>query len=159
LPTYLITVLGFSALGGGVFAALPFLLAGIADLIGGWLTDRLSKTSRLRVGRCHLGFVAFLTCGAFVFASTPPPPAGWRATMFALGLAAADLGLGAGWAVPLDVAPDHPGVRTGCMNTVGNLGGLACPLVVGMAVDRWQSWTLPFYVTAGVYACGALAWL
>jgi hypothetical protein len=33
------------------------------------------------------------------------------------------------------------------------------PLVVGIAVDRWGSWTFPFYVTAAVYACGALAWL
>jgi len=30
---------GFSVLDGGVSAALPFLLAGIADLVGGLLTD------------------------------------------------------------------------------------------------------------------------
>jgi MFS family permease len=45
------------------------------------------------------------------------------------------------------------------MNTLGNLGGLVGPLVVGIAVDRWGSWTFPFYVTAIVYACGGLAWL
>jgi hypothetical protein len=33
------------------------------------------------------------------------------------------------------------------------------PLVVAYAVDRWQSWTFPFYVTAVVYAAGALIWL
>jgi len=42
---------------------------------------------------------------------------------------------------------------------LGNLGGLVGPLVVGIAVDRWQSWAFPFYVTALVYAGGALAWL
>jgi hypothetical protein len=31
--------------------------------------------------------------------------------------------------------------------------------VVGVAVDRWGSWTFPFYITAGVYALGALSWL
>jgi MFS family permease len=45
------------------------------------------------------------------------------------------------------------------MNTLGNLGGLIGPLVVGIAVDRWGSWTFPFYVTAIVYASGAAAWL
>jgi MFS family permease len=50
-------------------------------------------------------------------------------------------------------------VITGCMNTLGNLGGLLGPLVVGIAVDRWHSWTFPFYVTAIIYACGACAWL
>ena len=41
----------------------------------------------------------------------------------------------------------------------GNLGGLIGPLVVGVAVQRWGSWTFPLYVTAAVYAAGALAWL
>jgi MFS family permease len=45
------------------------------------------------------------------------------------------------------------------MNTLGNLGGLLGPLVVGIAVDRWHSWTFPFYVTAIIYAFGACAWL
>src|SRR6266851_9361145 len=155
LPTYLIKVLGFSVLGGGVFAALPFLLAGIADLVGGWLTDYLARTRGLRVGRCYLGFGAFLACAALVFASAfpglPTPPI-VKAVLLALALASADLALGACWAVPIDIAPDHAGVITGCMNTLGNLGGMIGPLVVGIAVDRWHSWTFPFYVTAAVYA-------
>ena len=53
----------------------------------------------------------------------------------------------------------HAGVITGFMNTLGNIGGMIGPLVVGVAVDRWHSWTFPFYITALVYAGGALAWL
>ncbi len=159
LPTYLITVLHFSVMSGGLFAALPFLLAGIADLVGGWLTDHLSRQYGLRVGRCHLGFAAFMVCAALVFASTLPVPSIAKAVLLALALASADLALGACWAVPIDIAPDHAGVITGCMNTLGNLGGLLCPLVIGIAVDRWGSWTFPFYVTAVIYATGAIAWL
>jgi sugar phosphate permease len=159
LPTYLIKQLGFSLLAGGLFASLPFLLAGVADLMGGWLTDYLCRTRGLRVGRCYLGFAAFLTCATLVFASTLPVPSIAKAVLLAFALASADLALGACWAVPIDIAPDHAGVITGCMNTLGNLGGLIGPLVVGVAVDRWGSWTFPFYVTAIVYACGALAWL
>ena len=159
LPTYLIKVLGFSLLGGGLFAALPFLLAGIADVAGGWLTDRWSRARGLRAGRCHLGFGAFFTCAMLVFASTLPVPAVVKALLLAAALASADLALGACWAVPIDIAPDHAGVITGCMNTLGNLGGLVGPLVLGLAVDRWHSWTFPFYVTAIIYAGGALAWL
>jgi nitrate/nitrite transporter NarK len=76
-----------------------------------------------------------------------------------MALASADLALGACWAVPIDIAPDHAGVITGFMNTLGNIGGLIGPLVVGYAVDRWHSWTFPFYITALVYAGGAMAWL
>jgi MFS transporter, ACS family, glucarate transporter len=159
LPTFLIKELGLSGGASRVLASLPFVLAGIADLAGGWLTDYLSRTRGLRVGRCYLGFASFLTCGALVFASTLLVPAIAKAVLLAFALASADLALGACWAVPIDIAPDDAGVITGCMNTLGNLGGLIGPLVVGVAVDRWGSWTIPFYVTAAVYAGGALAWL
>src|SRR5439155_13573171 len=36
---------------------------------------------------------------------------------------------------------------------------LPISVVIGVAVDRWHSWTFPFYVTALVYASGAIAWL
>jgi MFS family permease len=159
LPTFLIKVLGFSVFAGGLFAALPFVLAGVADVCGGWLTDRLSRAYGLRVGRCYLGSAAFLLCAALVLVSTLDVSAVSKAVLLASALASADLGLSACWAVPVDVAPQHAGVMTGAMNTLGNLGGLVGPLVLGVAVDRWQSWTIPFYITAAVYAGGALAWL
>jgi ACS family glucarate transporter-like MFS transporter len=159
LPTYLIKVLGFSVFAGGVFSALPFLLAGAADVAGGWLTDHLTRTRGLRAGRCYLGCAAFLTCAALILASTLPVTPVAKALLLALALASADLALGACWAAPIDIAPDHAGVMTGFMNTMGNLGGMVAPLVVGFAVQRWGSWSFAFYVTAIVYAFGALAWL
>jgi MFS transporter, ACS family, glucarate transporter len=159
LPTYLIRELRFSLLAGGLFAALPFALAGVSDLAGGFLTDRLARTRGLRAARCGLGCAAFLGSAALIFASTLAEPRTAKATLLALALASADLALGACWAVCLDVGAEHAGVVTGFMNTFGNLGGLAAPLVVGFAVDRLGSWALPFHVTALVYALGAVAWL
>jgi len=74
-------------------------------------------------------------------------------------LAAADFALSACWAVCLDIGAEHAGVITACMNSVGNLGGLVGPIMVGFMVDRWHSWTMPLYVTAAVYMFGGLAWL
>ena len=103
---------------------------------------------------------AMLLCGAaFLLASTLTAAPVAKAVLIACALASADLALGACWAVPIDIAPNHAGVITGCMNTLGNLGGLVGPLVVGYAVQELGSWTLPFYVTAGVYAFGAMMWL
>jgi MFS family permease len=159
LPTYLIQELGFSAMAGGAFAALPFVLAGAADVTGGWLTDRLSARFGLRAGRSYLGFVAFSSCGLMLFASTMVGGAVAKAVLLAMALAAADFGLSAAWAVCTDITPDHAGVMTGWMNTFGNLGGFVGPLVVGYAIDRWQSWTIPFYIAAVIYVVGAVAWL
>lgn len=159
LPTYLINVLGFSTLAGGAFAALPFLLAGIADVTGGWLTDYLSRTRGLRVGRCYLGCASFLTCAVLLFGSTLIGSPVAKAVLLAFALGSADFALSAAWAVPLDIAPEHAGVVTGWMNTLGNVGGLLGPLVVGFVVEEWQSWGIPFYIAAAIYALGALAWL
>jgi MFS transporter, ACS family, glucarate transporter len=159
LPTYLIRVLGFSVLNGGLLAGLPFLCAGLANLAGGWLTDALARGPGLRAARCGLGFSAFSAGAVLTFASTLVPQPIAKAVLLALALGSVDLALGACWAVCLDIGRDHAGVVTGCMNTFSNLGGLLTPLVVAYAVDRWQSWTLPFYVTAIVYGAGALIWL
>lgn len=160
LPTFLIRELGFSTrVEGRLFAALPFLLAGLANVAGGWLTDRLARDQGLRVARSGLGCAAFLTTAGLLFLSTVTPVPALRAVLLAFALGSADLALSACWAAPLDLAPEHAGVVTGAMNTFGNLGGLMSPLVVGWAVDSLHSWTLPFYVTSLVYVAGALAWL
>jgi MFS transporter, ACS family, glucarate transporter len=159
LPTYLIRELQFSLVAGGFFSSLPFLLAGAANITGGWCTDALARTRGLHTARVSLGSTAFAVCAALILASLLVPAPVAKALLLALALASADFALSACWAVCLDVAPHHAGVVTGFMNTFGNLGGLIGPMVVGLMVDRLGSWTLPLYVTAGVYAVGALAWL
>jgi nitrate/nitrite transporter NarK len=159
LPTYLIQVLGFSAFAGGVLAGLPFVLAGGADLLGGFLTDRLSSLRGLKVGRSLLGCCAFLGSAFLLLGSTAIQARVPKAVLIALALASADLGLAAAWAVCLDVGRRHAGVVTGAMNTFGNLGGMFAPLVVGYVVQRFGSWTVAFQVSAAVYAMGGLLWL
>jgi MFS family permease len=159
LPTYLTTVLHLSATNSWIFSGLPFLLAGLANLAGGWLTDWLARTRGLYAARCGLGCAGFLTCAALVVASALAPQPIAKALLLAFALGAVDLSLGACWAVCLDVSVEHAGVVTGTMNTLGNIGGVLMPLVAGVIVDRTLSWTPVFYVTAAVYALGGLAWL
>lgn len=159
LPTYLVEVLGFSAMASGLFAGLPFLLAGGANLLGGFLTDRLSARYGLRVGRCWLGCASFVGCAMLLGGSTLAEGSVAKAILIALALGSADLALSACWAVCLDVGWHSAGVVTGIMNTFGNLGGVIGPLVVGFLVERSGSWTAPFYVAAAIYVAGGLMWL
>jgi ACS family glucarate transporter-like MFS transporter len=159
LPTYLTTNLHLSTTGGWVFSGLPFFFAGLANLAGGWLTDALAARRGLRVARCWLGCASFLTAAAFVLAAAIVPQPIAKALFLAFALGSVDLSLGACWAVCLDVGADHAGVVTGAMNTFGNIGGLLTPIVAGFIVDKTGSWSLVLYVTAALYALGALAWL
>ena len=93
LPTYLIRELGFSVLNGGLLAGLPFLCAGLANLVGGWLTDVLARERGLRVARCGLGFASFLAGGLLTFASTLVPQPIAKAVLLAIALGSADLAL------------------------------------------------------------------
>jgi MFS family permease len=159
LPTYLIRVLGFSSMAGGLLAGLPFVLAGGADLLGGLLTDRISVSRGLRTGRSVLGCCAFFGSALLLAGSTAVEERLAKAVLIALALASADLGLAAAWAVCLDVGRRHAGVVTGAMNTFGNLGGMLAPLITGLVVEESGSWSLAFHVSAAVYAMGALLWL
>jgi predicted MFS family arabinose efflux permease len=159
LPTYLIQELKFSLLAGGLFSSLPFLLAGAANITGGWYTDYLARTSGLRHARVTLGSISFGTSAVLIIASTIVTSPVAKAVLLALALASADFALSACWSVCLDVGAAHAGVVSGFMNTSGNFGGFVGPIVVGLMVDRWHSWTYPFYVTAAVYVWGALWWL
>lgn len=159
LPTYLLKVLGFSAFAGGLFAGLPFVLAGAANVAGGSLTDRLARRYGLRVARCWLGCVCFAGSAVMLVVAMQTDQRIARAVLIALALASADFALSACWAVCLDVGRRYAGIVTGFMNTFGNLGGFLGPMVVGYAVTRWNSWAIPFYISAVVYAMGAALWL
>jgi MFS transporter, ACS family, glucarate transporter len=76
------------------------------------------------------------------------------AVMLAATLGIADLCLSSCWSICHDVGGASAGTVTGAMNTFGNIGGAISPLVVGYAVQWWSSWTVPFFITAGVYVLG-----
>jgi MFS family permease len=89
----------------------------------------------------------------------------------ALGLASfsVDLCMASGWGACMDVGGRHAGALSGSMNMMGNLGGVAGPIIVGYILENAQSasqnlpsphaWTLAFLITAAVYLLGAISWI
>lgn len=158
LPTYLIKARGFSAEYAKWFSALPWVVSGIAFLFGGWLTDKLAKRN-LKLARRGVGMVGYAVSGLALIAVAMTPNRIAAALLLAVAACFQMLTLSASWSVCLDVGRKNAGVVTGFMNMIGNLGGTLSPIVVGQAVDRLHSWTLPFYIAAGVFAFGVVMWL
>ena len=159
LPTYLREARGLSAESAGWTGGAILLVAAVANVIGGWLTDRLSHRHGLRVGRCFLGasalgLSAVALCAVAVVRDTQTAIA-----LLMIGAAMSDLSIGAAWAVCLDVGRENAGAVTGYMNTFGNLGGSIGPIVMGYAVKYWMSWSIPILITCGVYMLGVIFWL
>jgi cyanate permease len=45
------------------------------------------------------------------------------------------------------------------MNSLGQIGGLIAPVLVGWLVQTFGSWQLPLLLSAGYYVVSALLWL
>ena len=155
LPTYLKEVRGFSTQQASNLAGAVLLTGAIMTAFGGWLTDRLVKAYGLKVGR-SLGAVTLPIAGLLLIAAASTNDSTKAAILLAATLGVADIGVSACWSMCHDVGGTSAGTVTGCMNTFGNIGGAISPLVVGYAVQWWHSWTLPFFITAGVYVFGGI---
>ena len=155
LPTYLKEVRGFSVKEAGYIAGIVLFAGAMANWVGGRLTDVLVRRYGVRAGR-SLGAVTLPLSGAVLIAAALVENRIVAAALFALTLFIADLCVSACWAMCHDVAGPRAGTIAGAMNTVGNIGGAISPLVVGYTVQWWHSWTVPFFITAGVYAAGGI---
>jgi MFS family permease len=155
LPTYLTEARGFSPASMNIVHTAVLLAAAGASVLGGRLTDYLTKRHGLRVGRA-IGVVAMPLSGLALAGAALAESSTLSALALVLAAAAGDLCLSPSWAMCHDIGAEGAGTVTGFMNTFGNLGGSLSPLVVGKALDWWGSWTIPLLIAAGVAVLGGL---
>jgi MFS family permease len=147
-----------------LMAGAPLLFGSFACLFGGLLSDFfIHKTGNRKWGRRIFGLIGHSICAACYFLSilaTNP----W---MFVLAIAMAafwnDLTMGSAWATCQDIGKKYAGIVSGCMNTIGNLGGAVAGWLTGRilveAADRHQGWTINFVIFGSVYVVAAFLWL
>src|SRR5499427_5408547 len=160
LPTYLLKARGFSENYAGLFSAMPWVLGIGAFWFGGWVTDWLSNRSgSLKLGRCAVGAVGLLGSALMLILVARTGDRTLAAIFLSLSLVGQLMTGSVAFAVCLDVGRRNAGVVSGVMNMVGNLGGTIAPVVVGKALDKWGSWTIPFYITAALLGFSVVMWL
>ncbi|MBI4515211.1 MAG: MFS transporter [Deltaproteobacteria bacterium] len=159
LPTYLLRARGFDLKQVGWLAALPLLAIAAGVFAGGWLSDRLTHRWGSRAGRRTPGVIGLPLAAAAIIGAvlTREPITSALLLSAAAGLAA--LGVAPAWAVCLEIGGLHAGVVSGAMNTFGNLGGALSPVVVGLCLQRWESWEAPLFSVAALYLFAAGCWL
>jgi MFS family permease len=167
LPKYLNSTYGVSKETHGfwtmsLLSGAPLLLGSLACLFGGLLTDAfIRRTGDRKWGRRLFGALGHGICALCYFASLGASSP-W---LFVLAIALAafwnDLTMGAAWASCIDIGGRYSGIVSGCMNTVGNLGGAAAGITTGLVLNRFEShgWTANFLIFGGVYVIAMLLWL
>ena len=142
-------------------AGIPLLFGGFGSLTAGVISSRLvARGSRVLVIRRAFGFVGLAGASSLLMVSfhiRDPLLA-----MLSMGAASFfnDLTLPGSWATCMDVGGKFAGTVSGSMNMMGNFGGMAGPLVVGLILkSTHQDWHLVFLITTIVYSLGAFCWL
>jgi MFS family permease len=170
LPKYLGSQYGVSTQTHGFWtmsflSGAPLLFGSLACLVGGLLTDAfIRRTGNRKWGRRLFGVLGHGACAACYFLSL----AAANPWLFVLAIALAalfnDLTMGSAWASCLDIGRKYSGIISGCMNTVGNLGGAAAGIITGWVLELFSTnvergWTVNFLIFGGVYVAATLFWL
>jgi ACS family glucarate transporter-like MFS transporter len=154
-PVYLVKGAGFSEAQMGIFAALPFLLGTVGNLVGGFLCDFLVVRFGLKAGRRIVGVASLTISALLLIAMTATRNHTVIVVSSSLGFGIADLMLPAAWAVCLDIGRSHAGLVTGVMNTAGQLGGFVCSVLFGYAVQASGSYNVPVWGIAAMVMLAA----
>jgi nitrate/nitrite transporter NarK len=160
LPRYLMEVHKVPIIERSWMVSIPSL-AGIAGmLLGGHLTDVLTRRLGLRWGRAlPMGLTRFFAAGAYLACLWIDSP--WVATAaFALGYFFVDLGVSAVWAFMQDVGGKNVGAILGWGNMWGNFGAAVAPHLYDSVLGKTPSiadWNTMFVVCAGMFVVSGVA--
>jgi ACS family glucarate transporter-like MFS transporter len=155
---YMAQVRGFDLRSSARYAMLPFLCMTIFSLVGGSLSDRLTRLHGLRVGRCFLASVSLVITAAFLVVGSQVSSPQLAGVILAGGAGALYLSQSTFWSVSVDIAGRSSGVFSSMVNMGGQIGGALTASLTPWIAQHF-GWTTSFAVAAGMAIIGALSWL
>lgn len=152
IPTYLISVKGYSIANMGLVAAAPWVGAVIGNLFGGMMTDRLLDKRR----KPAMLISAFsTTIMMVVLINSPADPLLYGFLLLLTGVLL-NIGYSTYMVYPMGMTSKkvYP-MACAMVNTLGQLGGACAPLIAGLLLDNY-SWSYVWLFMAG---CSVLCFL
>jgi MFS family permease len=142
-------------------AGIPLLFGGFGSLTAGAISSRLirrgANVTRLRRTFAYVGFTGAAGLLMASFYIKDPLLA-----MLSMGMASFcnDLTMPGSWSTCMDIGGKYAGTVSGSMNMMGNFGGMAGPLVVGLILQNThRDWQLTFLVSSVIYFLGGICWI
>lgn len=154
--TWLVRGAHFTPAQMGVWASLPFFVAMLANLVGGFMSRRFV----LRVGavRTYRAITSMcLLCGGFLLLAMSWASGHAAIVVLAtLAFGVMDLMLPSAWAMCMRLGGDYGGTATALMNTAGNLGGWVSAVLFGYVVKATGNYELPLRGIAAAVMLAAM---
>jgi ACS family glucarate transporter-like MFS transporter len=151
-------VRGFDLKSSARYAMLPFLCMTVFSLVGGALSDWLTRLYGLRVGRCYLAAASLLLTAIFLIIGSQVHSPQLAGIILAGGAGALYLSQSTFWSVSVDIAGRSSGVFSSLVNMGGQIGG-ALTASLTPWIGQHFGWTTSFAVAATFAIGGALCWL
>jgi len=155
---YLNDVRGVDLKRSGWLTTLPFIAMAVGSLLGGWLSDAITKARGKRQGRCLLAAGAIGLAAILIALGTRIADTNTAVIYLAAGAGALYLSQSSFWSVSADIGKKSAGSVSGVMN-MGAQTGSAISATLTPYIGGHFGWNASFLVAAGLCACGALAWL
>lgn len=150
---------GFTPTEMAFYAAIPFLLGIVSNLIGGVLSDRLGARIGFKLAYRLITSICLTVTAALLLAMSLTPDKTMVVVLAAASFAVMDLMLPSAWAMCMSIGGRYGGTATGFMNMLGNLGGFICTVATGYIIAGTGSYDLPVQgialmvlIAAGLFA-------
>jgi ACS family glucarate transporter-like MFS transporter len=137
---------------------LPFIAMAVGSLLGGWLSDVITKSRGKRAGRCLLASAAIGLAAVLIAMGTRIADTNTAVTYLAAGAGVLYLSQSSFWSVSADIGKKSAGSVSGVMN-MGAQTGSAITGTLTPYIGQHFGWNASFLVAAALCACGAVAWL
>ncbi len=155
---YMARVRGLDLKASARYSMLPFLSMTIFCLAGGVLSDRLTRTYGLRVGRCALASLALFCTAAFLVLGAHVHSPTIAGIILAGGAGTLYLSQSSFFSVSVDVAGSSAGVFSSIVNMGGQIGGAVTASLTPWIAQRF-GWTSSFGTAAALAVIGGLCWM
>ena len=161
LPGYLVQTMHMSIIKSAGFAAIPWAVATVTDLIvGGWLIDHLIAKGKNESMVRKSVLVIGMLFGLAVFGATQTTDPAWAIFWISIALGGLASAAPVGWSLPSLIAPKGgAGTVGGIMNFANNLMGAAAPIVTGMIVGATNSFANAFMVAGVILLVGIVSFV
>jgi len=156
--TFLVKGRGFSET-GLMLSALPYVVAALANLTGGAVSDALVRKLGPTWGRRTLGVCALGIAGVFTLAAMLSQAQLLTVIFLTVVYGGITFQQSGVFGVCLDIGKKNAGAMVGLMNASAQVGGLVGAVAYGYIVEHFGNYDAPFVPMAALLFLGALLWL